>query len=265
MDKSEARRILNLDENATLGQVEAKYINLIRRIKNGEKLDLNSIQEAYELLMGCERYDDKSGKLKRAYRKFMFNYKGWAVLIAFSLLILGLIFVPMIFRRIPDLTISFAGRYGTVDPDVMAEVMMEQLPDSKDVLVEVIYLDDEGESGEFDSGGRTRLTGLLISEDADILIVDDDTFNFIRSDNALLPMNELIDSLEVDIPEDRFIYGIDFDSGDKMIFGISVAEDYLVYRTVYGEERRILTVARKTGHIEDVKKAIEIIISYRSD
>ncbi len=50
-----------------------------------------------------------------------------------------------------------------------------------------------------------------------------------------------------------------------MIFGISVADDYLVYRTVYGESRRILTIARKSGHIEDVISAIEIIISYRSE
>jgi hypothetical protein len=265
MDKSDARRILRLDENATLRQVEARYNNLSRRVKNGEELDFENIQKAYELLMGYEKYDDNAGKLKLAYRKFMFSYKGWAILVTFSLIVIALIFVPMIFRRIPDLTVSFAGRYGSVDPDVMAEVLMEQMPDTEDVLVEVIYLDDEGKSGEFDSGGRTRLTGLLISEDADILIVDDGTFNFIRSDNVLMPLDDLIDSLGIDIPEDRYIYGIDFESGEKMVFGISVADDYLIYRTVYGEARRILTVARKTGHLEDVKKAIEVIISYRSD
>ena len=60
MDKPEARRILNLGENATLGQVEARYNNLSRRVKNGEELDFDSIQKAYDLLIGYEKYDDKA-------------------------------------------------------------------------------------------------------------------------------------------------------------------------------------------------------------
>lgn len=265
MDKSQAFNILNLNENASRRQVENKFANLSRRIKNGEDLDNESIKQAYDLLMGYEKLNDNAGKLKLAFRKFMFHYKGWAILTIISLAIISMTLVPIIFRRVPDLTISFAGRFGTIDQDVMDEVLQDKLPEIDDILVEVMYLDDDGESGEFDAGGRTRLSGLLISEEADILIVDDETYNYIRSDNALLPLDDLIAGLDFNIPEERFIYGVDFETGEKMIFGISVADDYLVYRTVYGESRRILTIARKSGHIEDVISAIEIIISYRSE
>ncbi len=265
MDKSDARRILNLDEKASKRQVESRFANFSRRIKNGEDLDFDLIKNAYDLLMGYEKYDDKAGKLVKTYRKFMFHYKGWAILVIISVVVLSLIFVPMIFRRIPDLTVSFAGRYGIVDQDIMDEILQENMPETGDILVEVMYLDENGESGEFDSGGRTRLSGLLISEEADILIVDDETFNYIREDNALMPLDKLIEDLGIDVSKDRLIYGVDFTTGKKMVYGISVAEDYLVYRTVYGDERRILTVAQKTAHLEDVKKAIEIILTYRSD
>ena len=265
MDKNEARRIMNLEEKATKRQVESRFANLSRRVKNGEDLDFESIKSAYDILMGYEKYNDKAGRAAIAYRKIMFNYKGWAILILISVAIISIIFIPMIFRRVPDLTISFAGRYGIIDQDVMNDILQENMPEIGDILVEVMYLDEDGESGEFDSGGRTRLSGLLISEEADILIVDDETFNYVREDNVLMPLEELLEGLEVEVSEDRFIYGVDFDTGEKMVFGISVVDDYLVYRTVYGEERRILTVARKTTHLDDIKKAIEIILTYRSD
>lgn len=265
MDKSQAYKILNLDEGSSRRQVEKRFENLSRRIKNGDDLDHKSINHAYNLLMGYENLDDNAGKLRLAYRKFMFHYKGWAILILISVAIISMTLVPIIFRRVPDLTVSFAGRFGTIDQDVMDEVLQEKLPEIDDILVEVMYLDEDGDSGEFDSGGRTRLSGLLISEEADILIVDDETFNYIRSDNALMPFDDLIAGLDYIIPEDRFIYGVDFETGEKMIFGISVADDYLIYRTVYGESRRILTIAKKTKHIEDIIRAIEIIISYRSE
>ncbi|MCK5757932.1 MAG: hypothetical protein KAH14_02480 [Clostridiales bacterium] len=265
MDKSQAFKILNLDENASRRQVENKFTNLSRRMKNGEDLDIESIKQAYDLLMGHENREDNAGRLKLAYRKFMFHYKGWAILILISVVVISMTLVPIIFRRIPDLTVSFAGRFGTIDQDVMVEVLQEKLPEIDDILVEVMYLDEDGDSGEFDSGGRTRLSGLLISEEADILIVDDKTFNYIRSDNALMPLDDLIAGLDFTISEDRFIYGVDFETGEKMIFGISVVDDYLIYRTVYGESGRILTIAKRSEHIENVISAIEIIISYRSE
>ncbi|MCD6322573.1 MAG: hypothetical protein J7L77_06055, partial [Clostridiales bacterium] len=82
---------------------------------------------------------------------------------------------------------------------------------------------------------------------------------------APMPLDELIAEPEFIIPKERFIYGVDFETGEKMIFGISVVDDYLIYRTVYGESNRILTIAKRTEHIEDIISAIEIIISYRSE
>jgi len=84
MDKSQAFKILNLDEGTSRHQVEKRFANLSRRVKNGEDLDIESIKQAYDLLMGRERHKDNAGRLKLAFRKFMFHYKGWAILILIS-------------------------------------------------------------------------------------------------------------------------------------------------------------------------------------
>ncbi len=265
MDRNEALQILNLGKNASRSQIEKRFENLSRRVKNGEDLEYDSIEKAYNLLIDKEAYNRNDSKLMAAYRKFMFHYKGWAILILISVVIFSMVLIPMIFRRVPDLTISFAGRYGEVDLDIMDQILQENMPQTEDILIEVIYLDEEGESGEFDYGGRTRLTGLLISEEADILIVDDSTFNYIRSDNALMALDNLITEFSVEIPEENFIYGVNFDTGEKMIYGISVADKYLIYRSVYGEYMRILCIAERTTHIDDIIKAIEIIITYGSE
>lgn len=265
MDKTQALRILDLDENASRKQIEDRFSNLSRRVKNGENLDFESIKKAYDMLMGYERPEDNAGKLALFYRKFMFHYKGWVILIAFALIIIGMVFIPIAFRRVPDLTVSFAGRFGTIDQEYMDSVLQEGMPDTEDILVEIIYLDDEGESAEFDSGGRTRLSGLLISEEADILIVDDATFNYIRSDNSLMALDEVIKELVADIPEEDFIYGIDFESGEKKIYGILIEDNHLADKTVYGEDKQIITIALRTGHVEDSARAIDIILTYGSE
>lgn len=265
MDNSTAWKILGLDENSSKRQVENRFANLTRRVRNGEDLDFELIRQAYDHLMGNENYESSPGRINLLFRKFMFDYHGFVILIGVSVLTLAMIIVPIITGSFPDLTVSFAGRYGTISPETLEAVLHENLPETKKIIVEVIFLDTDSASGEFDSAGRTRLSGLLISEEADVLIVDDETFNFIRSDNALMPLDDIIEELSIDIPSEDLIYGVDFDTGEKRVYGIKSEDSYLVYRTIYGDAKRIITVAAKSMHLDDVKKVIELIITYRSE
>lgn len=265
MDNATAWEVLGLDENPSRRQIESRFANLTRRVRNGEELDYELIRQAYDHLMGNENKRSSAGIITLAFRRFMFHYYGWVILIGASVLTLALIIIPIITGSFPDLTVSFAGRFGTVSPETMNAVLHEKLPETENIVVEVIFLDEDSASAEFDSGGRTRLAGLLISEEADILIVDDETFNFIRSDNALMPLDDIINELNIDIQKEDMIYGVDFETGEKKIYGIRAEDSYLIYRTIYGDAKRIITVAAKSAHLEDVKKVIEIIISYRSE
>jgi len=262
MDKGEAYRTLGLEDGAPANMVETRFANLSRRLKNGEDLDAVKIEEAYALLAGIEKFERNESAAARLYRKFMVEYKGWAILILFSAAVLAMVIVPMFFRRVPDLTVSFAGRYGFIDQDIMDSVLEEKMPDTEDILVEVMYLDEDGDSAEYDSGGRTRLSGLLISEEADILVMDAETYNFVRADNALMPLDDLIDRLGVEVPGEMLIYGVDFETGEKKVYGISGAELYLVDRTVYGADEKIICIARTTGHYEECAAAIKILLTY---
>jgi len=265
MDRNEALRILGLEEDSSRDKIEIKYENLMRRIRNGEELDLHEINSAYDLLTGRIREEEKAGKLVLLYRKVMFNYRGWIILSVIVIGLLASLIVPMINKRVPDLTISFAGKYGSGDIDSFDEYLQEMMPETEDILVEVMYLDEEGESGEFDTGGRTRLSALLLTDDADILITDDTTFNYIRQDDALMSLDEMIERLNPDLDNYELIYGIEFSTGQKKIFGIDIGGNKLADDAVYGADIQIICVAERTQHPEAVEKAMGIILKDRSE
>jgi len=217
MDRNEALRILGLEEDSSREKIEIKYENLMRRIRNGEELDLHEINSAYDLLTGRIREEEN------------------------------------------------AGRYGSGDIDSFDEYLQEMMPETEDILVEVMYLDEEGESGEFDTGGRTRLSALLLTDDADILITDDTTFNYIRQDDALMSLDEMIERMNPDLSNYELIYGIEFSTGQKKIFGIDIGGNKLADDAVYGADIQIICVAERTQHPEAVEKAMGIILKDRSE
>ncbi len=226
---------------------------------------MEAIDAAFNMLTGRFVETEEVGRFAQFYRKAMFHYKGWVVLTIIVLAVMAMIVVPIATRRVPDLTISFAGEYGAKNLEEFDEYMQLEMPEVEDILTEVMYLDEDGESGEFDTGGRTRLTAILLTNEADILITDDSTFNYIRQDDALMLLNDILDELDIVINPERYIYGINFKTGEKKVYGISVGENELVADAIYGNEMRILCIAEQTQHIEDVKKAMEIILKDRSE
>ena len=265
MDKREALAVLGLGEDAGPESVEQRYSILLKRMRNGEDLDGDTIDAAYDTLTGRNSNVTEESRFSRAVGRFLFHYKGWVILAVIVLAVLAIIIYPIANRRVPDLTVSMAGEYGSKNLDEFDEYLQQMLPDTEDILVEVMYLDKDGDSGEFDTGGRTRLTALLVTNDADILIADDSTFNYIRQDDALMSLDEIIAYIGLDIEKDKLIYGIDFKTGEKRVYGISVAENELVSNAIYGDERRILCIAEQTQHLDVVREAVKIILKDRSE
>ncbi|MBN1623355.1 MAG: hypothetical protein JXN10_00555 [Clostridia bacterium] len=265
MDRTKALEVLGLDETTDREKIESRYINLMRRVKNGEALDKKGIEEAYDLLTGRVIETVEAGKLALFYRKMMFDYKGWIIMGIIVLSVVTMIIVPIFTRRVPDLTISFAGEYGTKNLDDFDEYMQQELPETSDILVEVMYLDETGESGEFDTGGRTRLTAILLTNEADILIMDDVTFNYVRQEDALMILDDILVDLGLDLDSKSLIYGIDFKTGEKKVFGINITGNQLVEDAIFGDKMQILCIAENSGHLDAAKKAIEIILKDRRE
>lgn len=265
MDKKDALQILGLSENDGKDKIEARYENLIRRLRNGEELDQENIDRAFDVLMDREIIVVKQSKFARFYKKLMFDFFGWIVLSVIAIGVLASILIPIATKRVPDLTISFTGKYSDKDLDTLDEYLQQRMPETEDILVETMYIDKEGESGEFGSGGVTRLMALLMTDDADILISDDSTFNLIRQEDALMILDDVIDTSGLDIDPDRFIYGIDFTTGEKRVFGILVSVNDLIKDGIYGADIRILCIAKRTRHFDAVVKAAEIILNDRSE
>lgn len=262
MDEKQARSLLRLNENASKKDIEKKYSYILMRIKNGEDIDPKPYHKAYDVLMGKTTDDlKKRGKISKAYNKFMVDYKGWGILVLMSLTIVAMIVIPLIFKTVPDLVVAFAGKYSLSDDTLLREIIEQELPELDEIIVETMYMDKEGESGEFDMGGRTRLTALILTEEADILIMDSSSYTFVFQDNSLMVLDEIIADFDFTIDEKNYIYGIDPESGEKKIYGINVEGKDLVERTVYGTKQKILCVAKRTHHLDDVLVVMKIILT----
>lgn len=263
MDEKDARRLLDLGDDATREDIERRYSVILKRIKNGEEIDPAPIHEAYDTLLGRDDSDLKErGRISKAYNSFMYKYKGWIILGFISLAILTMILVPMIFKKTPDLVVSFAGKYSFSDDKLLHDILAEEFPEHDYILVETMYLDDEGESGEFDMGGRTRLTALILTEEADLLVTDSSAYWYVMQDNALMPLDGIIAEFDFEMDKSEFIYGINQETGEKSVYGIDVSGLELVEESIYGADDRIMCVAKKTHHLEDVVRTMEIILTY---
>ncbi len=259
MDRKEALDLLELEEGANKTQIENKFMNMSRRIRNGENIDANKLREAYNFLTGYEEYNDTSSKLSKKYRKFMFNYSAWIILGIIVLLVISFVLVPLIFKRMPDLTISFVGKYVTDDLEYVEEYIKEALPELDYVLVEVIYLNPKGKSGEFESAGRAKLSGMLIAGDADIMIVDATTFGFLRAEGAIVPMDEILKEIGVDINKYKCVRSIEPGTGEKLIYGVVMNNNAFLNKGAYGDAEKVITIANRTSHIEEIKEALKVI------
>lgn len=262
MDEKDARRLLDLDEDATRQNIEQRYSVILKRIKNGEDIDPAPIHEAYDTLLGRDDSDLKErGRFSKAYNSFMYKYKGWAILGSISLAIVAMLLIPMIFKKTPDLVVSFAGKYSFADDKVLHDILAEEFPEHDFILVETMYLDEEGESGEFDMGGRTRLTALILTEEADLLVTDSSAYWYVMQDDALMPLDGIIAGFDFEIDENDLIYGINPETGEKSIYGIDASGLALVEESIYGADERIMCVAKKTHHLDDVVRTMEIILT----
>jgi hypothetical protein len=78
-------------------------------------------------------------------------------------------------------------------------------------------------------------------------------------------LDDILVELDLEIDAKRLIYGIDFKTGEKKVYGISIAANQLVADAIYGDEMRILCIAEESGHLDVAKQAMEIILKDRRE
>jgi len=261
MDRQKALQILGLKENCSENQIKKKYKVLLTKNKTGQDVNIDNVTDAYNFILGYEQYEklDKNSKSYKI-RKYLFNYLSYIIIFLGIAGFIAWLIVPKLTEVEPDLSITYVGNYYLLEAEEMETLIYDGIDGIENLVVEIIYLDNQASDAEYDKAGRVRLAGTIISKQADIFIEDDDNFVFLLSDNVLMPLDDIIPILDIEIDPKRFIYGIDSTDGQKKIFGIDVSRNNLIIKTAFGDINKIYSIAKESEHFDVVLKATNILL-----
>jgi len=251
---------MGLNETCSEKEIKSKYKISLKQEKNGEDINLQEITEAYNELMGFEKYkkldvNSKSFKV----RQFLFHYLSYIIIFAGIVSLLLWMFLPKLTEKKPDLSVTFVGSFYLLESEELEAQLYNNIDGLEKLVVEIIYLDKNSPDGEYDEAGRVRLAGTIISKQADIFIEDDENFTFMISEGVLMPLDDIIPVLDVKIEPSRYIYGVD-EQGKKWIYGIDVSYNKKLLKAAFGNTIRIFSIAKETEHFDKVIKGSNIIL-----
>lgn len=259
-DRTKALEIMNLPEDATDRDVEIRYVSLLRRVKGGEELDIEQINWAYNILLNITTEKTHESKFRKRYKKFMFHHLGITAVLALVTGITLILVMPILTRRVPDLSVSFVGNFN-IFSNVLEQRILDEMPHLEHLIVETIFFGSGEGGGDLDAGGRIRLAGLIIGNDAGLFIASDAAYNFMLSNEVLIPLDGILEELGLVIPREQSIFGVDPEDSEVKVFGINVSDNPLVFQSVHGSLVRILCLSRGYANRENVLEAMRILLS----
>lgn len=261
MDKKEALRIFGLEEKSSEKQIKEKYRIFLKMLKNGELDNIQEVTAAYNFLMGYESYEkldvnSKSYKIRR----FLFHYLSYIIIFMGLTALAVILVVPKMTEVKPDLSVSFVGSFFMLESEELEKMLYDNIDGLEKLVVEIIYLDIDTPDGEYDEAGRVKLAGLISTREADILIEDDENFVYLSSNEVLMPLDDIIPLLDLNIDESKYIKGRDPEDGKIKIYGIDVSMNRKLMTTVYSGVIRIFSIAKETQHLDKVLEASKLIL-----
>ncbi|MBN2851234.1 MAG: hypothetical protein JXQ23_00700 [Clostridia bacterium] len=261
MEKKDALLIFGLDDNSSEKQIKDKYKVFLKMLKNNEVDNIQEITTAYNLLMGYENYDklDPSSKSFK-FRRFLFNYLSYIIIFLGLISLFVILIVPKLTEVKPDLSVSFVGSFFNLESDELEQTLYNNIEGLEKLVIEVIYLDIDTSDGEYDEAGRVKLAGLISTKEADIFIEDDENFVYLSSNEVLMPLDDIIPLLDLNIDESKLIRGRDPADGKIKIYGIDVSTNRKLMTTVYSGVIRIFSIAKETQHLDKALQASKLIL-----
>lgn len=269
MNKKDAYEILGVDKTSSDANIKNKYNFLLVKHKAGHDVDIDLVNEAYDCIMGYNQYeklDEKSKSFK--IRKWLFNYLSLTIIVTVIVVVFVLIIYPFFNKIEYDLSVTYVGRYSLRDNELMMELLEERVEASEKHIVENIYITgsaDMVEEIEQDEAGRGKIAGLIGAHDADLFIVDDDTFIFLLKNDVLVPLEKYLDDFNIEIDPDDLIYGIDILDGEKKVFAVDVSTNPLVTTTAIGSNIKMMTLIINSENRVNALRAFEVLYREKYD
>jgi len=209
-------------------------------------------------------YDDltKSEKIDHIWEYYKFHIIVGICLVLFVFSLLN----HYIFNPPPEVTldISVFGEYGV--PDVIEELeltlqeMIIKDGENEEVLVDFFTI-GEDQSYDIQQAMVTKMIGKATIHEFDIMVFEGDFFMNYLEENALLPLNDLVESGVIDVDLDQLKTASDFGLDDEKIYLIDISEHEGFKRMFLSDEPIYLAVFGLSEHTEHTSEALDYIIN----
>jgi len=260
MSLKEYYQLLEVKEDATKAELKNAYEKMLLRARHDQTIAIVPINKAYDILTGNEKKElSESEKKKREKAQQRSGKMPFIIMGGIIGIILLVIFVPMMLKTSPDLSITYVGNYQITKSYTQLEEQIEDSSKLKTVEVTTMFIDSNSGSGEADMGGRIALSGMLQSGDADIMIVTKETFDYLLTDDNTIKQltSDILEQLDIDSNDNRLIYY----NEQKVPYGIDVSNIDIINNAVTGDNTMILVISKSTSNYEDVIETIKLLLS----
>lgn len=287
MTVKDACRIFGIDEDTSKDEISKRYDMMLKRYRfqeqsgegeEGEKLDLQEISEAYNLLMGYDTSDivdetphhesvilKKMGVDEKKTRNFLYYYKYHIIFSIIGLLIITSIIKGCVTRIDPDLNLVFLGNIYYSNSESLGDKIKSSVPGVKAVSVDGAYMSPSAQGQDNGAMAMKRMV-LLGAADSDIFIVDKDNFDLIVHQGGFISLDDLADELGIDRDKNKeYITDTDDTPGEEHLYAVDVSSAGLLGKPELLGEKKIVGISAKVKHKENALKLLKLLISQSSN
>jgi len=219
MTKEQAYKILELRQEASKEEIKKKYENFMRLVKFDNTYDEKKLTEAFDVLMDYsfgeiknEKDIYKKGINKKKIENFFYYYKRHLIYGFIALICFSTIFISLFSRQPkPDAGVLFTGNTYVSDP-VSVEKYFQDTYGYDFIRVLSISMSISPDGG-VNSANMFKFAGILQGGEADIIVTDNRTLNFLASDGALEDLKQYFELFGIKEDDKRIIWLEDFDKG----------------------------------------------------
>lgn len=212
MDRKEAFKILELDENSTSKEIDEKYMIHFKRFKN-RNIDDENANEKWELIKKAYDFfnnDKKEVKKKLSLIDYIYYYKNISIIIVIALAVIGYTVYESLNKFEPEVKVSIVGDFNGpikyLNNWIISDVKISN------PYIEMLRIDDKSLSQE-NMASITKSHLQFQSKEVDLYIFDKGYYDKMSS----IGLVELSSILKPEIIE---IYGVK-NKNDK-VFGIDL-------------------------------------------
>jgi hypothetical protein len=289
----DAYKVLGLNENASRDQIESSFTMLMKKHRlsgsaeqgeEAEKIDIDKITMAYNLLMGYVEEvsdDEKTRKPSPFFRNPLFkkmgidakkaeNFWHYHKIHFFAGVIVIVILVSLlkscIFRVEPDLNIALVGNLFNITTEKLGDIIKEGLDDINEVSIDQAILTDRMD-GEQEYAMAMKATVLFAAADIDVFILDKSSYMKYAELGAFVNLDEIAGDLGVDKEKNKeLILKIregeedEKEEEEEHLYGIDVSSSPIFTKAEIAGGEKIAAIGVKVKHYEHALKFLKFLI-----